>query len=383
MGRQLVRIARAGAPVSQKACARLAEPDEAFAWLVEAARIHLDSAWAVLARDLAKIPELRDLPAPAPRGPTARFQVYVGDAIPIYEAPFLPREEDHDLHGYLARVSRASGGREVGCQVPYLQAAGWDAFRRFLEVIGPSLDVLGPRRTRFTCFFGNYARTPFGPHLDAHHRHVFQYVVSGRRTLRVWDTREVLRSRGVELLRDLDLDALGHAHRLPRTRKITAGPGDLLYWPGDRLHCIESDGPSIGISIVFERDPWTATSATSPPHEHLAALSGKIFDAVPARTAPPPLSATTVLASRLTRHFPILHAKAGAALHVAVHGYTATWTDARSRDRVVRLLADLNRKGRVRVGDALAPFGRGSGRELVRELLEFLVSAGAFRVVPE
>jgi hypothetical protein len=307
--------------------------------------------------------------------------------------------------------------------VPYLHNVSWEVYRRFLEVIGPMLAEVGLRAARFTCFFGNYRRTPFGAHIDHHHLHVFQYVVHGDRRLHVWDAKQLLSELGEDRFLDVIEDPLSHAGALPAVEPIEARPGDLLYWPGDRMHMVEANEPSLGVSIVFECEPWRLenvlrrklskllnrprarelTQRRTPLQIATAQLArvvrdlagdaaagrlllhilgdqtGRLFDAVPALRESAPVAPTDALASRLHPQFPIRWIVHRSRVLFAANGHAASWDDEAGRRGVVRLLSFLNEAASFRVADLIASRRTvgGLSPEDVCTLLSFFVSAGA------
>lgn len=264
-------------------------------------------------------------------------------------------------------VERVRGvlGR-FGMMAPGLECASFDALHRLQTLLHPILQTTGPRTYRFNAFLGDYARTPFGYHVDPHQELVFQYVVTGTRVARFWD--------GLSL-RDEDaawLESPTATPRRPPQVELSLSPGDLVFWPGTAVHGMESDGPSMGLSMVVDRaSPRTRAAVI----ESLECATAGGRPALPAMDEDASIELTDVLQRRSP--YPIRYERFDDALIVGVCGRTFDWPDPRSAVDAMALLDALESPPPISVAqlveqaatDALPP-------ALIAETLAMLVALG-------
>lgn len=424
---QMSRLAARGTPAVERAALELVSRRRAFEYLVDAAESYRQASLEEIKARLGRFvgykgrSEVTGMPGPS-------FTLYVGESLPLYLHRYLPVASDRSFDAFVRRIEGVLGEAEFGFQVPNFQATSWDLFHRLLQVVSPFFRELGPRKCRFNCFFGNYRQTPFGPHLDHAHHHVFQYVVEGEKILYAWDSRELLKRFGAAFMRELYLDPLRHQARLPKRRALVAGPGDLLYWGGHYTHCLASRGPSMGISIVIEhaaldvdsllrkhvgrtlaRHPERTKSSlslvrrpsliddelrrvarsTATPDLARAVLidllrqrSGAILEGIPKLRKTRRIRRGEVLRSTLVDQFPIHCLVHEGRLLLAVNGYGAQWHVDESTSRLRKLIAFLNVARTLRASDAVTRFSNGQAftERDVLDVLTFLVAAGAFSI---
>lgn len=266
-------------------------------------------------------------------------EMFTGISQLLDACPFLPTAEHRDFQSWVDQTKSALDG-PFGMQAPGLECASWDAFDRLQTLLGPTLELTGPRSYRINAFLGDYRRTPFGFHIDPHHEGVFQYVVHGARKAFFWE--------GL-LLQEHDAAWVGCPSTKPfKSPEVSFElvPGDIVFWPGTHVHGFEASGPSMALSLVIDK--------TSPR------LRPEVVSELEVRTAcgaaALPAIAPVVefgLDDRLCRRSrtPIAYERHDDDLIIGVCGRTVDWPDRASATSVVALLEDLNQ--RLSVGESM------------------------------
>ena len=430
--RQMLRMVQNDEPTVEEAAVRLVSCAELLLWLVDAHRLRSDQIDRNFLRKWATL-----LSRPEPRSEADHrpgVAQYSNDTVLQSSTRFFVTAQDTTLDHYFRRIRNNVSQDEFGLQVPGLEGASWTAFSRYRRLVAPILARLGPRASRFNCFLGDYARTPFGVHFDPHHLHSFQYVVHGTKTLRAWRPSDLVRRLGeaaaVAILRNPT-----KAHEmLPRAPDLVGRPGALIYWPGRYVHCLEAVGPSAGLGVIFDSKAASLEAALQaelgrlnlptrkaghdrPRHARPGSTVGLERDRewVSAQVASSEFWRTVAHAELLERSrlgsyaYPELreteelrdrdrleprdsasprivyrHFEGVTLLGVNGHGAKAKWKSLRSQRDITRFLAFVNQTSGFRVGDVLKRFSRGSsqGSAFLSSLLTFFVAAGAFDRLP-
>jgi hypothetical protein len=161
---------------------------------------------------------------------------------------------------------KVTDGRPYGFQVPNFQACSFELWRRFREHALGYYTVNGMcAGARLNCFFGNYPKTAFGVHIDTHHEDVFQFIVKGRKRMRLWPPD--LTQKEPEIA-----EALLWSQKYEKYKgfsiEIEGCPGDVLYWPGGWWHIGEASEREThaSISLVFERSTRFRVCDLASPH---------------------------------------------------------------------------------------------------------------------
>ncbi|NVB39169.1 hypothetical protein G6O69_15105 [Pseudenhygromyxa sp. WMMC2535] len=370
---QMYAVFEAGEPAVLRGLGPLFEVEEVFAWIK---RVH-PQAKASSARD--KIDAVKrswglDIEPPlasADPDPGRPAEIYRAGAMILEPAPFLPRPEHDSFEAWVRETHEALGG-SFGMQAPGLECASLDALGRLQALLGPVLAETGPRSYRYNAFVGDYARTPFGYHVDPHQEGVFQYVLSGSRRAHFW--------QGL-ILQDADAewveDANGLAEpRIPPEHSFSLEPGDLVFWPGTHVHGFEPDGPSMALSMVIDRASPLSRA------EVVRALEVATMGGTAALPAVDEFAAPVDPGARLVRRAGIrlAHARWEDALIIGVCGRSFEWPERSSAAAAAALIDDLEQTRGVIEVDAI--LGRHAHPPLaavdILEVLTVLVSLGAY-----
>lgn len=361
-----------GVPAVARAVGPLFETAEVFEWIKRAhpparAKVSREKIVA-LKRSWGMSPDA--LHDPGEPDPGRKAEIYRGGGLVLDPAPFLPSSEHATFEDWVRDAATRLGG-EFCMQAPGLECASWDGLERLQTLLAPVLRLTGPRSYRFNAFVGDYRRTPFGFHLDPHQEGVFQYVVAGRRRGLFWEglTLSDEDSAWVE-----DTNGLVPPARAPEL-VLELEPGDLVFWPGTHLHGFETEGPSMGLSMVVDRISPRRREHVIAGLE-IATMGGHA--ALPPATEPAPLADDDVIERRSV--FALAYERCDDALIVGVCGRTFEWPDAASIPTAMRLLDFLRAHERVPVrtvidecADALL------SEEEIRDVLTMLAGLGWLR----
>ena len=343
--------------------------DEVFAWIRTAHPAHhckpgVEKIEAVK-RSWGLSPEpTRDPSAPDPGRPA---EMYRGGAMLLDASPYVPGDTTDTFEAWIAH-NREHLGPDFGLMAPGIECASWDALGRLRGLLAPTLARTGSRSYRYNAFLGDYRRTPFGFHLDPHQECVFQFSLHGTRRASFWE--------GLTLNAD-DAAWIEDPNNLVAPAKrpdlqVDLEPGDLVFWPGTHLHGFESDGPSMGLSLVIDRN--------SPRSRHdvvasleMATLGGRT--ALPAVDEDTDVQPSDALHRR--PHARLAFEAHDDALIVAVCGRTFDWPDPASQPAAASLLRHLQTCEPTTAEALSKQFGnKHLGRDEVLGLASMLISLG-------
>jgi len=156
---------------------------------------------------------------------------------------WLPSPRDRSVDGYVARMTRALGGRRFCLVLNHLQVFDPALWLRLRELMGGLRDRLGlaAGSVDLAAFIGTYRCTPFGVHRDQ--ADTMAVVVAGRKRFRFWPGPRFAAGGPIQ-------NSVRYGHVLGSATTVHAGPGDLVYWPASAWHIAESTPPySISLSI--------------------------------------------------------------------------------------------------------------------------------------
>jgi 50S ribosomal protein L16 3-hydroxylase len=157
-------------------------------------------------------------------------------------AEVLPQRRDRNLDGYRQRMS---GFETFFFQIPTLHlfdSVLWSRIVRFCRKLYPKTGV--PGHMAWTdAYFGRYASTPFGVHVDGASN--FTFGVDGYKSLYLWEPdyyHAHMARAGVHGYREFIADAT----------KLTVGPGEVIYWPSRFYHVAIPDNRfSVTMNFAF------------------------------------------------------------------------------------------------------------------------------------
>lgn len=200
--------------------------------------------------------------------------------MPYYSTLFnlsqhLPRREDGNMEGFVARVDAMLGGKRFGIVLNRSQCFQWNHWLQMKSFLSGFHETLGvPLGGSDSCVFvGNYLYTPFGVHKDD--LHIFYFVIEGQKTMSLWpfDTLEerpevpkddpnLIHKPGLIYLRDKE----DERQVLSQALTLKGSAGDVMYWPASYWHRAEpSKGFVVSASLgVSFRSPQFASMA--PAH---------------------------------------------------------------------------------------------------------------------
>ena len=155
---------------------------------------------------------------------------------------FLPEASDESLTTYAERITAQLQGRQFGLIVEEVHARNAILWLRLREFLRPLYELVGipAENAKATVFLGNYEQTPFGLHQGESEN--FQFVIAGRKRLRVWPP-EFFRDRE-DVSHTLDYERF-----LEGSIELKGDPGDLLYWPSGYWHIGEAVNKEIVLAL--------------------------------------------------------------------------------------------------------------------------------------
>jgi hypothetical protein len=221
--------------------AHLASEEELWRWIVAACQ-NVDET----GRD-RDIPDIRVRFFVCPEHRDARYE---GTGLAHAPAEFLPLESDASLAAYTERMMRLTNGQRFGLVVNGLQMVDVEFCERVRDFIFDYQSLNGIRATpAVIAFLGNYDRTAFGAHADQQCVDVFQFVISGRKRMRLWSGPLVEANPALE--RALSQRPSDYLPESWASVTIDARPGEILYWPGEDWHVGEAidDEPHMCVSV--------------------------------------------------------------------------------------------------------------------------------------
>ncbi len=258
----------------------LAAEDELWPWIVAACR------------NVDETGRNRDIPDIKVRFfvcPETRDARYEGSGLAHAPAELLPLDSDASLAAYTERMMRLTNGQRFGLVVNGLQLVDVEFCERVREFIFDYQSLNGIRATpAVIAFLGNYDRTAFGAHADQQCADVFQFVVSGRKRMRLWSGPLVRANPALE--RALSQRPSDYLPEAWASVTIDANPGEILYWPGEDWHVGEAldDEPHMCVSVSLVPPFLTLDALLDAAVEHV--LRNTIAVCFPQDAAPDPAS---------------------------------------------------------------------------------------------
>jgi hypothetical protein len=165
----------------------------------------------------------------------------------------LPGPADIDAASYQSRLRHRLGASEFVCVGDSLHRFDAGVAQAVIDV----LDQMTPHVGRpyggvnVDCFIGSYRATPTGVHKDTAAN--LSVVLTGTKTMEFWpsDAFDGVHRPGTSHT-DTWSRSVRTGRRPPTT--LTAGPGDVLFWPADWWHCaIDGDGVfTLNISLYTD-----------------------------------------------------------------------------------------------------------------------------------
>ncbi len=155
---------------------------------------------------------------------------------------FLPEASDESVAGYAKRIAAQLQGRQFGLIVEEVQARDATLWQRMREFLRPLYGLTGipGENAKATIFLGNYERTPFGLHPGE--SETFQFVIDGRKRLRVWPP-EFFRDKE-DVSRTIDYERF-----LDGSITLDGEPGDVIYWPSGYWHIGEAVNENVAVAL--------------------------------------------------------------------------------------------------------------------------------------
>lgn len=221
--------------------AHLASEAELWRWIVDACR------------DVDETGRNRGLPDIRVRFfvcPDTHDARYEGTGLAHDPSGFSPLESDASLAAYTDRMMRLTRGQRFGLVVNGLQLIDIELCERVRDFLFEYQSLNGIRATpAVIAFLGNYDRTAFGAHPDQQCADVFQFVISGRKRMRLWSGPLV--EANPALKRALSQRPQDYLQASWASRTLDAKPGEILYWPGEDWHVGEAidDEPHMCVSV--------------------------------------------------------------------------------------------------------------------------------------
>ena len=175
---------------------------------------------------------------------------YEGTGLAHDPSELLPRASDASLAAYTDRMMRLTNGQRFGLVVNGLQLIDVELCDRVRDFLFEYQSLNGIRATpAVIAFLGNYDRTAFGAHADQQCVDVFQFVISGRKRMRLWSGPLV--ESNPALKRALSQRPHDYLPEAWASRTIDARSGEILYWPGEDWHVGEAidDAPHMCVSV--------------------------------------------------------------------------------------------------------------------------------------
>lgn len=156
------------------------------------------------------------------------LQAYEEDVLQI-----LPVKKDRSLLGYHERMRAMFSDYCLVCdELLKINVEKQGLLSEFTEELYRHVGF--PNRfSEMGLYLGNYRKTPFGVHIDR--CGVFSFPVSGTKKFRLWTSAFVKKNPRLDR-------AFEYAKYKKDSRLLTAGPGDMTYWPSSAWHIAESDG---------------------------------------------------------------------------------------------------------------------------------------------
>ncbi|MCX4240539.1 JmjC domain-containing protein [Paraliomyxa miuraensis] len=259
--------------------AHLASEEELWGWIVAACR------------NVDERGRNRDIPDIKVRFfvcPEARDARYEGAGLAHAPAEFLPRESDVSLAAYTERMMRLLDGQRFGLVVNGLQLVDFAFCERVRDFIFDYQSLNGIRATpAVIAFLGNYDRTAFGAHADQQCADVFQFVISGRKRMRLWSGPQVEANPALE--RALSQRPSDYMPESWASVTIDGNPGELLYWPGEAWHVGEAidEEPHMCVSVSLVPPFLTLDALLEAAVDHV--LRNTIAVCFPQDAAPHPV----------------------------------------------------------------------------------------------
>lgn len=145
----------------------------------------------------------------------------------------LPDRKDKNFLGYHARMQKMFSDYCLVCdELLSVESDQRSALTEFTDALHAHVGI--PNRfSEMGLYLGNYQKTPFGVHVD--HCGVFSFPVVGEKKFRLWTSEFVKKNPSLDR-------AFKYEKHKKNSQILTAGPGDMTYWPSSAWHIAESDG---------------------------------------------------------------------------------------------------------------------------------------------
>jgi hypothetical protein len=178
----------------------------------------------------------------------------------------LPMPEDGGFDGYIRRITAEESGADWNLVANSVQRYSYklfDAARRVLDSVFSAAGRAPTGMTDCHMIVGAYQEAPTRVHKDT--AHVFSLVLSGSKSYYTWPFDYFLPVVGGVDARheqvNLDVDFRDHLHA---AQLLTAGAGEVLYWPATTWHVAVSDGePHVSLHIASYTDASAVRMARS------------------------------------------------------------------------------------------------------------------------
>ncbi len=219
------------------------------------------------------------------------FKFYV-DGQRLHESEvlqFLPAKSDSSLKNYHLRMEEIFSDYCLVCdELLQVSQPHWKELKNFTQSLFSAVGF--PNRfVEIGLYLGNYRKTPFGVHVDG--CGVFSFPVLGKKVFRLW--KPEFAEKNPSLNR-----SQSYAKFKKFSQTLTAGPGDMVYWPSSAWHIAESNG---SFSATWSLGVWVDRTHQQNIESALAPLLKMQLGSSGAATA---VTSSPVLKSGQIRQLP-------------------------------------------------------------------------------
>lgn len=175
----------------------------------------------------------------------------------------LPVRKDQSLLGYHSRMLKMFSDYCLVCdELLSVESDQRSALTEFTDSLHKHVGI--PNRfSEMGLYLGNYKKTPFGVHVDR--CGVFSFPVVGQKKFRLWTSEFVKKNPSLD-------SAFKYEKYKKKSQVLTAGPGDMTYWPSSAWHIAESDGT---FSATWSLGVWVDRTHGAVFSEGLSELLSK------------------------------------------------------------------------------------------------------------